>query len=358
MPHTLLLADDSATIQRVIELTFAGEDIQVVAVSDGDQAIARIESSPPDIVLADVGMPGKSGYEVADYVKHTPRLAHIPVVLLTGAFEPVDQVKAAAVGCDGVLAKPFEPQLVIGRVRELLGRPAQPAPSADPSLALPAPVVDFVPTPAIDVAAEPEPASRVEDYFDRLDAAFATFSNPPAAAPVAAPPVPEELDWLRPIEAEAQDFEIAEEFAKQREPDPVPELEAVGLAAPEDLEPPERLAPPEPLAPLEPLEPLAPSAGPRVLPSIADAFGAILAAEQNALGVRPEWPTPTQPAAPAASAAPAEVVITDELVDRVARRVLEQLSDRVVRETVASMASEVAERLVREEIERIKAAIK
>ena len=65
-------------------------------------------------------MPGRNGYEVAQHIKQSPRLAHIPVVLLTGAFEPVDQARAAAVGCDGVLAKPFEPQLVIGRVKELL----------------------------------------------------------------------------------------------------------------------------------------------------------------------------------------------------------------------------------------------
>ena len=122
VPHTLLLADDSVTIQRVIELTFADEDIQVIAVSDGDQAIARIDADPPDIVLADVGMPGRDGYEVAAHVKQSPRLAHIPVMLLTGAFEPVDEVRAKSIGCDGVLAKPFEPQLVISRVRELLAR--------------------------------------------------------------------------------------------------------------------------------------------------------------------------------------------------------------------------------------------
>ena len=96
MPATLLLADDSVTIQRVIELTFADEDVRVVAVSDGDQAIARLDEQPPDIVLADVGMPGKNGYEVASYIKSQPRLAHIPVLLLTGAFEPIDQVKADA----------------------------------------------------------------------------------------------------------------------------------------------------------------------------------------------------------------------------------------------------------------------
>ena len=75
MSHTLLLADDSVTIQRVIELTFADEDIEVIAVSNGDEAIARMEASPPDIVLADVGMPGQNGYEVAKYVKKTPRLS-------------------------------------------------------------------------------------------------------------------------------------------------------------------------------------------------------------------------------------------------------------------------------------------
>ncbi len=129
MPQTLLLADDSVTIQRVIELTFADEDIDVVAVSDGDQAIARLDSMPPDIVLVDVGMPGKSGYDVAGHVKHTPHLSHIPVVLLTGAFEPVDEARANALGCDGVLAKPFEPQMVISRVKELLARPAAKLPS-------------------------------------------------------------------------------------------------------------------------------------------------------------------------------------------------------------------------------------
>ena len=78
-------------------------------------------------MLADVGMPGKNGYEVAQHIRDTPRLAHIPVLLLTGAFEPIDHARAAEVGCDGVLAKPFEPQLVISRVRELLARADGPA---------------------------------------------------------------------------------------------------------------------------------------------------------------------------------------------------------------------------------------
>ncbi|MEW5983590.1 MAG: response regulator [Acidobacteriota bacterium] len=145
MPHKLLLADDSVTIQRVIELTFADEDVSVTAVGDGKQAIERIEAEPPDIVLADVGMPEKDGYEVADFVKRTPRLAHIPVLLLTGAFEPVDEERAVRVGCDGVLAKPFEPQMVITRVRELLSSTVAATARPTPQLVQPPPARKLAP---------------------------------------------------------------------------------------------------------------------------------------------------------------------------------------------------------------------
>ncbi|MDP1572023.1 MAG: response regulator, partial [Vicinamibacterales bacterium] len=131
--RTLLLADDSVTIQRVIELTFADEDFRVVAVSDGQQAIDHLSVDAPDIVLADIGMPKRSGYEVATFVKTQPALAGIPVLLLTGAFEAVDEARVRASGADGVLVKPFEPSAVIGRVKELLGIGRGPAASPPPS---------------------------------------------------------------------------------------------------------------------------------------------------------------------------------------------------------------------------------
>ena len=118
MPHTLLLADDSVTIQRVIELTFADEDVQVVAVSDGEQAIAAVDQRPPDIVLADVGMPGRDGYEVARHIKNTPRLAHIPVVLLTARRE-MNQARVDSAGVAGVLYKPFQPADLARQIRDL-----------------------------------------------------------------------------------------------------------------------------------------------------------------------------------------------------------------------------------------------
>ena len=149
MARKLLLADDSITIQRVIELTFADEDVEVLAVGDGREAIERVKADSPDIVLADVGMPERDGYEVAAFIKNDPRLAHIPVLLLTGAFEPIDEARAKAVGCDGVLVKPFEPQMVISRVRELLaGSPAKPVPDSPAQTpASPPEVAEIAPRP-------------------------------------------------------------------------------------------------------------------------------------------------------------------------------------------------------------------
>jgi CheY-like chemotaxis protein len=466
VPYTLLLADDSVTIQRVIELTFADEDVTVIAVSDGDQAIERLESAPPDIVLADIGMPGKNGYEVAQYIRRSSKLAHIPVVLLTGAFEPVDQARADEAGCDGVLAKPFEPQLVIGRVKELLARSPRPAgvtaaghaaaaanamaprqtapPAADEHFSWASAPVEQQPEPSpAEPNANPVPQSELNDYFDRLDAAFSTLSpNVPAPPPIV--PVPDgsagspgpDLDWFSsaaeetfvarewdrpapPAEVSPMDLPLTplpdapapspepETFAAVTATEPTPEAPAVDAAEPmieaplaaeapalvEDageaavvaapsvaddtpmgeiasIAPPdERLAPIEESAPIDAAPAVeeavasppaaAPPAlelplpNPPPLPALPDAFAALLAAEQSeslpaAAGF---WP------ATATTMAPPPAAVSEELIEAVTRRVLDRLSDTVVRDAVAGIASTIAERLVREEIERIKASI-
>ena len=148
MPATLLLADDSVTIQRVMALTFDGEDVRVISVGDGEQAIRRIDADAPDIVLADVSMPKVDGYGVASHIKQSPALSHIPVLLLTGAFDPIDEAKAAACGCDGVLVKPFEPRALVSRVAELLAsRPPRSAVPVAPHPALQVVPVASVPPP-------------------------------------------------------------------------------------------------------------------------------------------------------------------------------------------------------------------
>jgi CheY-like chemotaxis protein len=294
--HKLLLADDSVTIQKVIQLTFADEDIEVVAVSDGRQAIELAPVERPDIVLADVGMPERDGYEVAAFIKGHPDLAHIPVLLLTGAFEPIDEGRAKLAGCDGVLVKPFEPQMVINRVKDLIagkrpmaaaaGQPAAPAPAAAASV----------------------PA---DEYFSRLDAVFPereahAFTKAPA----------------RPAMAVAPGFADAPVESRASTPG-VAAAPAPGVAA-IDRTP----APPATPA-AAPVRPSAP------VPTLAEAFAALLAAEQGR--VAPPPPINDQ-------------ALRDDVVEQVTRRVIERMTDSAVGEVVL----EVAERLVREEIARIK----
>ena len=181
MPPKILLADDSVTVQKVIELTFHDEGMEVIAVGDGQEAIDCLERERPDIVLADVSMPERDGYAVAAFIKATPSLAHIPVVLMTGAFEQIDDARAREVGCRGVLNKPFEPQMVIALVRRLLGGSAAGLPT--PSLSgegAAAPVAGGFP---FDAGVTPAPARTLDDYFDRLDEALAARAERGTAAP-------------------------------------------------------------------------------------------------------------------------------------------------------------------------------
>ena len=118
----LLVADDSLTIQKIVDLTFSDEGMEVTTVSDGDQAIDKLEEVAFDVVLADVFMPGRSGYEVCAAIKHNERFHNIPVMLLVGSFEPFDEAEARRVGADDVLTKPFQSiRQLVNRVGTLLG---------------------------------------------------------------------------------------------------------------------------------------------------------------------------------------------------------------------------------------------
>ncbi len=268
MPKTLLLADDSVTIQRVIELTFAHEDVRVVSVSDGRRAIQWMDTEWPDIVLVDVEVPEVDGYAVCSHVKKSSRLKNVPVLLLAGAFEPVDEARAKSMGCDGVLVKPFEPQQLVSRVKTLLQASRPGAPAEEGARAKPATITPF----------------RVPGGATRgAPGAFEGGSDPQPLDPPVRP--------------------VWENSGKDKP----------GLRSP---------------------EPAAAQAAPKV--SLASAFSALLAAEHA---------TPA-----AAPAAPAEGV-SDAAIEEAVRRVLVRMTDEVVR----GIVHETAERLVREEIERIKA---
>ena len=431
MSRKLFLADSSVTIQRVIELTFSGEDVQVVAVGDGEEAIARIAAEKPDIILADIGMPKRSGYEVSAFVKGNPAFQKIPVLLLAGAFEPVDEAKAKEAKCDGVLVKPLEPQHVIARVRELMGAakttPTQPvvdvvavaevaepiAPPAavklpaqeDRAVAVPEDLMagfgdqDLLPRedllPQLQDAETPSQPmildNSLDDYFDKLDEAFATINSPaqPAAQHAEAHPPRSDGPVLdRELESFDEPPRVDLPLASTQKADPfagfdaVPGEESVGVPTLDDLladmpaapEPPSVIDfPSPPPAPVPPSIPVAPFAASRVegppieppdvtptltpaLPPhapdsgrsiIADAFSALLAAEQGEPGVLP-------PRLRGNGSGPA---VTDTMIEDVARRVIERLalgSSDQMQAMVKEVVSSVAERLVREEIDRIR----
>ena len=106
---SILVADDNTNIQKMVSLAFEDRGITVVAVGNGEAAVRRIPDLNPDLVLADIFMPVRNGYEVCEFVKKDQRFSHVPVILLVGAFDPLDEKEARRVGADGVLKKPFVP---------------------------------------------------------------------------------------------------------------------------------------------------------------------------------------------------------------------------------------------------------
>jgi CheY-like chemotaxis protein len=210
VPTKILVADDSATMRRVLEMTFAGEDARVVSVDNGEAAVSKAGELVPDVVFADASMNGVDGYEVARRIKANPQLARVAVIVMASQHTPYDDGKGRAAGVDDHVPKPFDTQSLIDRVAQVLGRPRnQPAgdakaappaprpvtagmggPSAPPArgpmhatrmgLGAPAPVP---PPPA--PAARPQPAPAAATAAPQRAAAVA-----PATAPAAARPAP------------------------------------------------------------------------------------------------------------------------------------------------------------------------
>jgi CheY-like chemotaxis protein len=120
MTLKLFIADDSVTIQKIVGLAFSSEDAIVQSVSSGDSALDEVRAFKPDVVLADVFMPGCNGYEVCAHIKEDPELKNTPVILLVGTFEPFDESEASRVKCDGYLTKPFDTTELIQKVHKLI----------------------------------------------------------------------------------------------------------------------------------------------------------------------------------------------------------------------------------------------
>ncbi len=170
MRRTILLADDSVTIRKIVELTFGDSDIRVESVGSGREAIDRLREIKPDLVLADVVMPGPSGYDVCRAVKQSER--PVPVLLLAGTFEPFDARQARECGSDGHVTKPFDSRALIERVQALL------APGRTASRAV----------------ARPSPPPAEDD----LEAMFDDLAQPERPGMIDARPAPAAQGWVTP----------------------------------------------------------------------------------------------------------------------------------------------------------------
>jgi len=182
MSIKILLADDSITIQKVIGIIFGGDEYALTVVDNGKDALDKAREVVPDVLLIDALMPGMTGYEVCEAVRATPALAAKPILLLTGSFEPFDETKAKSCGADDFLAKPFESQQIVSKVKALFEQGLARASSA----ALTQPVQE---TPAFQAPPTfPSATSVAIDSTKPGDiwGAFTTTEAPAATVPAAA----------------------------------------------------------------------------------------------------------------------------------------------------------------------------
>jgi CheY-like chemotaxis protein len=406
MKRRILLADDSVTIQKVIELTFMDEDYEVRAVSNGDDAVKLLPDLKPDFVIADVHMPGANGYEVCRRSKALR--PDVPVLLLVGTFEPFDEAQARAAGADSHLKKPFDSQELLQRVEELLAaKPAAPAAAAGPT---PTGVADWAeappaPLPLSEWKAEPVPppaaapaAPAVPDWMSQPAEPSFDAGTEPGLGTASIPQFAEEPAWNAPAEPSWGSFEL----------EPEPAASPAAAAEPFDREPSFALEPDpgyqaaaEPVFSLDQNEPSfamredvfgAPSElsfeetpQDRYLPEepapVANEFNwvpepepapqaePLRFAEEPAAAAAPAWdvpePEPVYPPAPGQPAyepTPAHAGngngrLSDDDVDRIARRVVELLGDRTVRDVAWEVIPDLAEVIIRDRLRELESQV-
>ncbi|MEE9522086.1 MAG: response regulator [candidate division NC10 bacterium] len=135
MKAQVLVADDSATIQKVVELTLSRAGVELIQARSGKEALQKARDLKPDLMLIDHSMPDQSGQELCAEVRQDPGLKDVPIILMAAALEPVDEAAIRGAGASDVVTKPFESQTLIDKVKQLLLAPIAPAVTAQPSMA-------------------------------------------------------------------------------------------------------------------------------------------------------------------------------------------------------------------------------
>lgn len=400
---TILLADDSITIQKIVNLTFSGEGIDVVTVGNGDVAVRKIHEIHPALVLADIFMPGKNGYEVCDYIKNEPSLSATPVILLVGAFEPFDSNEAARVKADGHLTKPFEIKVLISAVNSLISAAGEQKDAAESVADLPVPEVadspvadeaelsTFAPLPDMPAASRSEWETEVQVELPSPEPVSAGVSTP-----VALGVETEDAELLAPAATEpvAEVVSITENVvsvqAETRPPEPEPSLmiedsDPLGLFAVDGgldtggsreialdarsmvvdiwepratMETPASAASEEPaIVPVEERAPEMATTEPAVQEvEVAPALIPESATEdpQFEPAVSPVVSATESELSPAHSASEPTLVpsmVSDELIERIANRVVEKLSREVIERIAWEVVPDLAELMIKEHVE-------
>ena len=389
MGYKILLVDDSVTVQKIITLTFSDEGVDVLTVNNGDEAIHRLQYMRPALVMADVSIPGKNGYEICEYVKNHPEMKDTPVVLLVPAFEPFDEERARRIGADKHLTKPFQSiRTLITTVKTLLeGRPPKFATGSLNNIPaqVQAPEPPKAPVVEAAVAAPVLPIRATQPFPDEPEP-----ETIPAAAPIqeVAEEAPAVDIWKdEPVVETEEVLEVEEVLEFQAEPvmlspEPPAEVEpTVEESRPitEELEPivtepelepvlsaeeiAEAVTQPnvevldEPVAAVpEPVLAEAPSFAPPAETTVQAAdtgdLDHVLDLD-DVLGWPPAPQTETQIAATAApSAAVGESVIPQSVIDEIVNRVVAQLSEKLTSQLASQLAPEVAE-LVKHQVQPV-----
>ena len=362
----LLVADDSVAIQKIVSLTFADEGAKVMVASDGEQAIEILKWEVPDLVLADVHMPRRSGYEVCAYIKSRKSLRHIPVLLLVNVFEPFNEAEARKVGADGVLTKPFQSiRELVNKVGTLLGgksggdvaeeRVTEAAETTPPAAA------DSPKVPSPSEVGEAKGAAGVGASVDQQIGSGAKTTPLVSAEAPADLSASEDIIEMSEAEGMAQEaddliLDLGEEDVRQEAAlaeeeafvldlddletaDAGPKVEAVSEESEAEIvvevPPEESEGSAVAIAATEPLE--------------AQITPAVL--EDQA---EPDTPISTPRAESSASQLRIDH-LSPEVIDAIARRVVEQMSERVVQEIAWEVVPQLAELLIKRQLEEERA---
>jgi len=416
MSKKILLADDSLTIQKVVELTFSDSDYDLICVGNGLRALEKVREDRPDLILADVVMPEKNGYEVCEAIKADSATNRIPVILLTGTFEPFDRPRAERIGADAIVSKPFDSQQLLRQVEALLSKTPLVSPeisaAATMALRIPQEIALSAGAPSARATerateeAEPFDAGFGPDDFTGsiriptgdpfeeeygrgdVDSAIEAFGRAEAPSPKAEAGAPfevveesEESSWL------AEEPERHPGSPADASPSSSPWMSAPGMP------PAPALFSPEPERSSESSEATSPpreamhGGAERFEPSATDApeIQEITAdAAKELFEVAPAAPPPASSPAEiptsAADASPHELEalaqtssipelakmlssvsrpadLSDADIDRLAARIVEKLSDRIIREIAWEVIPDMAEIVIKQRIKELEAGI-